>query len=598
MRKIAAIITGALFFFLGGVVLPVLAQDFNVVIDREYTIGADGTMTVIEKHTITNNSTNLLISKANEEIFQIPVVGDNKEKLEQSIATAKITSDGVNQTFTSTSQEKYAELKVSYPKELRRNQSLTFILTYTNFGLVEKVGALYDLYAPGFVENFEFVKGNTQVSYSTVFKVSDQLPAEHFAIPTPASKGSSGGFTVYNFSQDSLVGKTIWIQRGRSQFYKFKITQDAPATDSRNTGYLNEYRVILPRDIDEGEISQKVYFTNLSPEPIQVTADVEGNLIGYFKLPTHENSQIVVEGYASVARNDVNVSETNSGDISAFDSKLISSYTQPAQYWEVDAEQIKTLAAEIKGTQTNVYGIIAKTYQHVVDTIDYSEVKRFGLNERQGALKTLNGGSGVCMEYSDLFLTLSRAEGIPARAAFGYGYDSRLPADKQEAHQWVQIFMPGLDKWVSVDVTWGESGPALIGGDLNHFYTHMASVDPNTPAMVERISYGSNVELSAPEFDFDAQDKLPAETESYDTPDELLQKYPKIETFNPGEQLSSMINDFRYLIEQASSKDKGQVLTTCGLGMTVMAGIFLAVYLFLSSRRHKKDLASLPQGKV
>ncbi len=590
MRKFAAAIIVIPVFLLVGMLGRVHAQEFDVKIDREYTVNPDASMHVKETHTITNNSTNLLISKSNQETFQVAVIGDDKKKLTDSVATAVIKVDGNTQTYSTDIQDKFAELKVNYPKELRRNQSLTFILDYTNFGLLQNVGALYDIYAPGFVKDFQFVKGNTKVSYTTVFRISDQLPAENFVIPAPTSKETSNGFSVYSFSQESLLGKTIWIQRGRTQFYQFKITQHAQSTDDHDTGYLNEYRVILPKDVDEGEVTQKVYFTKISPEPFQVVTDSEDNLIGYFKVPTHQDVDITVEGFASVAKKDVQVGESNSGNLNTYDAQLVAGYTKSAQYWEVDAPQIQTLAKQLEDGTQNVFDIVAKTYQHVVDTIDYSEVKRFGLNERQGALKTLENGSGVCMEYSDLFLTLSRAQGIPARAAFGYGYDSRLPVNGAEAHQWVQVFMPGLGKWVSVDVTWGESGPALIGGDLNHFYTHTASTDPNNPAMVERISYGNNVDLPAPQFQFTAQGQL-ADISSAMTGEQLLKKYPKVTTLSIGDQLNSFGNDLRYLIDQASSKDKGQVITTCGVALTIIAVVFLGVYSLLS-RRHKKTNAS------
>jgi hypothetical protein len=598
MRKIAVLVITLSAFLLGGAITHVHAQEFDVKIDREYTVNPDASMHVKETHTITNNSSNLLISKSNQESFQIAVIGDDKKKLTDSVATAVVKADGNTQTYTSDVQDKFSELKVNYPKELRRNQTLTFILEYTNFGLLQNVGALYDIYAPGFVKDFQFVKGNTKVSYTTVFRISDQLSAENFVIPTPASKETSNGFSIYSFSQESLLGKTIWIQRGRTQFYQFKIVQHAQATDDHDTGYLNEYRVILPKDVDEGEVTQTVYFTKISPEPFQVVNDSEGNLIGYFKVPTHTDVDITVEGFASVSKKDLQVGESNSGNLNGYDAQLVAGYTKAAQFWEVDAPQIQTLAKQLEEGNQNVFDIVAKTYQHVVDTINYSEVKRFGLNERQGALKTLENGSGVCMEYSDLFLTLSRAQGIPARAAFGYGYDSRLPVNGAEAHQWVQVFMPGLGKWVSVDVTWGESGPALIGGDLNHFYTHTASTDPNTPPMVERISYGSNVDLPAPQFQFTAEGKLADITQAM-TGDQLLKKYPKSTTITIQDQLNSFGNDLRYLIDQASSKDKGQVVTTCGVALSIIAIVFLGIYSLLSARKNKKhNTASGPAAPL
>lgn len=586
MRKLSYFILSLIFIACAGLFSHVLAAEFFVEIDREYTVEQDGKMTVVETHKVTNKSTNLLISKTNEETFQIPVIGEDTEKLRQSVNTAVISVDGAAQTYSSDFQTKFAELKVAYPRELKRNESITFRLEYINFGLVEKTGALIDIYAPGFVEDFQFVKGMTEVTYNTRFRLAKALPAEKFVIPAASARESSATYDILTFNQNALIGKTIWIQRGKTQYYKFKITQSAPSTDNRNTGYLNEYRLILPRDIDEGEIIQKVHFTNITPEPFQVLTDEEGNLIGYFKIPSHESAEIILEGFASVSAADLDVNSVNSGKVSDLSGTLISRYTQAAQYWEVNAQEIQSLAQELKGTASNIYEIVEKTYEHVVDTIDYSEVKRFGLNERQGALKTLNGGAAVCMEYSDLFLTLTRAEGIPARAVFGYGYDPRLPESEQEAHQWVQVFMPGIDKWVSVDVTWGESGPALIGGDLNHFYTHTAGVSPNEPAMVERISYGSNLELTPPDFNITATEAM-GDIGNARTPQQLLEQYPEVIDTSIGNQITEFLNNFKYIFDSSSSKDRGQMLVLCGGGISLIAVLMLVIYLIRASRKPK-----------
>jgi len=252
-------------------------------------------------------------------------------------------------------------------------------------------------------------------------------------------------------------------------------------------------------------------------------------LIGYFKVPSHEEIEIVVEGVASVVLLNNELVQNNITDLSQVDYNEFGNYLNSSQFWEVDATEVKVLAKELSDFHgPNTLDLVNATYSHIVDTIDYSQVKRFGINERQGALKTLLGGSAVCMEYSDLFLTLSRAEGIPARAAFGYGYDSRLVEEVQEAHQWVQVWMPGIEEWVSIDVTWGESGGALIGGDLNHFYTHVAAKNPDTPAMVERVSYGEESQLDVPNFDIGVLSELVLPPGNF-TQDGLLLAYPKVE---------------------------------------------------------------------
>lgn len=63
---------------------------------------------------------------------------------------------------------------------------------------------------------------------------------------------------------------------------------------------------------------------------------------------------------------------------------------------------------------------------------------------------------GDCTEHSDLFVTLARSLGIPARVVNGfiYGEDSLLSFG---GHAWCEVVVDG--KWYAVDPTWGETQP-------------------------------------------------------------------------------------------------------------------------------------------
>lgn len=59
-------------------------------------------------------------------------------------------------------------------------------------------------------------------------------------------------------------------------------------------------------------------------------------------------------------------------------------------------------------------------------------------------------GSGVCQDHAHLFLSCSRALGVPARYVSGYLH----PGDTEHAasHAWVDVWLPGAG-WTSLDVT-------------------------------------------------------------------------------------------------------------------------------------------------
>lgn len=62
---------------------------------------------------------------------------------------------------------------------------------------------------------------------------------------------------------------------------------------------------------------------------------------------------------------------------------------------------------------------------------------------RYGTLKFLELGHGRCADYSDLFITLCRASGIPARQVMGVVY-------KRGGHAWCQIYLKGKG-WVYIN---------------------------------------------------------------------------------------------------------------------------------------------------
>lgn len=66
---------------------------------------------------------------------------------------------------------------------------------------------------------------------------------------------------------------------------------------------------------------------------------------------------------------------------------------------------------------------------------------------------TLRDRSGDCTEYADLYTTLARAAGLPARTVIGLAY----PGEAQvfALHAWNEVAIQGV--WRGVDPTWGET---------------------------------------------------------------------------------------------------------------------------------------------
>lgn len=104
-------------------------------------------------------------------------------------------------------------------------------------------------------------------------------------------------------------------------------------------------------------------------------------------------------------------------------------------------------------------------YDYVVNTLHYN-YKRFeqeNSTQRLGALGALQDPSNaVCQEYTDLFVALARAGGVPARRIIGYGMtrNSRLRPLSLVAdvlHTWPEYFDTQRQIWVPIDPTWGDT---------------------------------------------------------------------------------------------------------------------------------------------
>lgn len=543
------------------------------IVDKEYTrtyLVKDDYIEVSESKTIKVNQPTWFIEQGGEEVFTIfnPVQNDPKreEKLQQTKESISVRdSRGVKLEYsTEITDAGNIILKVKFPIRITFPNQYTIYLNYNSYGLITKSGKLRDVYVPSFASDYKFITENVSESVITRVLVPKSFGAINFATPVNSTSEEGNNYIV-TFTQESLRGETGWIQIGTEQIYNFKITQPISMTSNADF-FLNKYKVLVPRDLESGPVKQKVHFTNISPTPSNSSRDSDGNLFFEFSFPSNQNGEIVIEGYAVLSQ-DNNIDYKNSGKLSQIPEEIVKANTSAAKYWESDDKEIQKVANELRsqvaGEDKNVYELINNTYKFVVDRIDYSEVKRFGINERQGALATLQGGAAVCMEYSDLFIALMRAQGVPARGAFGYGY-SALDSETTgtTSHQWAEVYIPTLGGWISVDTTWGESGHELIGGDLNHFYTHVASISPDIPATTEAQFYGNLAQVPSKIVSVQAIDSTP--TGEGQTGDELYTQYHKDETSSglsdlierlklAAFEINSSIDDFIYsLIPQAS----------------------------------------------
>jgi hypothetical protein len=111
-----------------------------------------------------------------------------------------------------------------------------------------------------------------------------------------------------------------------------------------------------------------------------------------------------------------------------------------------------------------------------------------------------NPSQAICMEYTDLFVALARAAGIPAREINGYAYTENpeiqpLSLVADVLHAWPEYWDNEKGVWVPVDPTWGST----TGGvdffnklDLRHFTFVIHGESSNRPYPPGSYKLGPN----------------------------------------------------------------------------------------------------------
>jgi transglutaminase-like putative cysteine protease len=123
----------------------------------------------------------------------------------------------------------------------------------------------------------------------------------------------------------------------------------------------------------------------------------------------------------------------------------LSRYLVAEKNIESESPKIIETAATLK-QKTDIETVI-KTFEYVTTTI------RYEANAAIGAEKVLETKVGKCMDYSDLFVALLRANKIPAKSIFGMvvDYDGDNPL-----HAWPEAYLK-KQGWVRFDPTTGHS---------------------------------------------------------------------------------------------------------------------------------------------
>lgn len=410
------------------------AGEFQTKYQVNYLFDAQGNSTVEQNISLTNLTSEVYASK-----YQLQVQSDAVRNItgRDSKGPLKITSEPLANNITA--------ITVEFNDAVAgKGNTLNFILSYTGTPAVHN-GQVWEVNLPG-PGNLESVD-----SYELTLKVDPYLGQLAFITPQPQSTIDH----VFHFTKDQLKRSGVVAAFGNFQTFGFNLVYHLENTENKPV-YTE---VALPTDTNY----QRVFFNSITPQPISVRRDGDGNWLARFDLEPRQSMEVVAQGQAHI------LAEPN---------KILgqgvlvrpTDYLVPTEYWPTQDPRIVQIAQKLKTPED--------VYNYVVNTLAYDYSRIGTATKRRGALLALeNPTESLCTEFTDLFVTLARAAGIPAREVNGYAYANDasvrpLSLVSDVLHAWPQYYDSTRQIWIDVDPTWGNT----TGGvdyfnklDFDHF---------------------------------------------------------------------------------------------------------------------------------
>lgn len=503
------------------------ANDFLSSYDVSYVIDHNGQTQVNQKITIENLTSEKYIKSyqvtvSSDKIFEI-TAGDSQGQININIQK----NDGKT------------VIKADFNDQVvGKGKKLVWNLSYKNPEIIEKHGLIWQIDIPT-------LTADNIGTYNLSLTVPTTLGQMAFMSPQPKNTERQFGASTYIFDKNQFITATFGL------FQAFDFNLKYHLKNVHGTPIATE--IALPPQT----AYQDIFIKNINPPPEDVRVDDDGNWLAKFYMETNQSFDVTVLGLAKLY-------PAPRENIKILPEKTRRLYLSSKKYWEAGDGEIVKRAQELKSPE--------KIYQYVADTLKYDPAR---LNqptiERYGASKALkNPNSAVCMEFTDLFIALSRAAGIPAREINGYafgGNKSLRPlglagSDGDILHSWPE-YWDDVGGWVPVDPTWG----ATTGGadyfhqfDLNHLVLAIHGLSSTQPFPAGAYKYDSSQSGDVQVTFADVLPDVILQAElSVDLPNEVwagLPLFAKIAVKNTGNSLipegNLQVNATNFRISQSS----------------------------------------------
>ncbi|MEK7605529.1 MAG: transglutaminase domain-containing protein [Patescibacteria group bacterium] len=385
-------------------------RDYAVV----YAVGEDSRTKVSVTVTLTNKTSDYYASSDT-----INVGFDTLEEL-----TARDPQGAIKPIVTKTDSGNSIELPFN-KHVVGKDKALVFNVSFFSPDIAHHSGKIREINIPGVANPDDFNRFSVEV------KVPESFGKPNFIKPvTPDGK--------LLFSKELLGKSGISVVFGDEQVYDLRLTY--------HLGNKNLFPIRTEVAIPPTTNYQEAAISSIDPKPKNVVIDQDGNWLAQYELSPSQQFDVHVTEKIRVLRT------PKEQELSP---QEMTDDLKDKQFWQVSNPKIKELAQKLKTPRA--------IYEYVVKNLKYDFNRLTTDQPRLGAVGALERrNSAVCLEYTDLFIALARAAGIPSREVNGFAYTQNskqrpLSLVQDILHAWPEYYDQDRKTWIMVDPTWGNT---------------------------------------------------------------------------------------------------------------------------------------------
>ncbi len=407
-------------------------KHFETKLKSTYTVDVEGNTFVEHVFAIKNLTPEYLITKYGLK------VGSNQLENIQVTENSSIIQPQIEE------KDSYTSIDIKFKDQVvGKDQVRKFSISYQNPDIAQVNGQVLEVNIPKMANTDDYDQHQVVLITPQKFGKPSRI--------TPKNYNLFQEGETYAISYDRLQGRGLSAIFGDKQFFDLTIRYhlDNPNNQPAIT------QVSLPPDT----AYQKINYQQLQPQPKKIEVDQDGNWIATYYLTANKTTEVNLQASVMIGTEFINPQ---------LQPQPLQDHVTAQKFWPVNHDKINQIARN-KSAQ--------EIYQYTVNQLSYTEEELTRDIKRLGTLEALaNPDKATCQEFTDLFITLARANNIPARRATGYAHSQNpklrpLSLVTDVLHTWPEYYNLKNQIWVPIDPTWGSTTQGVDyfnQFDLNH----------------------------------------------------------------------------------------------------------------------------------